>query len=520
MKASSHWPSRGKQMELSEQTQNLLYLDDSHPEEGRLYVSTEHRASPAVQSEIARACRQLPGLDIQPVHLSELRRLQTGRAGTAATGSWSPEQKKVVDFMRRAAKSHASDIHIIIGAGNITAVVFRIHGDLELQAELDVEEGMNLASTIVMSMCDVAPQQFSESDEQDGRLRNEFVKELGLYAARYSAVPTESGLYVVLRVILDESEDIPSLDVLGYLPEQQKLIRRMLQRPEGIIITAGPTGSGKSKTMRTFCHMYIELTRGKRRLVTVEDPVEGMVKGAVQTTILADRNDSESVTRAWQRRLSAFKRLDPDAEVVGEIRDGWSARACISEGKSGSLVLSTLHANDAPGIIDRLTDTLDIPPGMVMDPQVVIGLIAQRLVQILCPSCKKGWNEVRDTLADDERELVEKYCDTTTVAFRSHDGCDAPGCWHGITGRKVIAEVIRPDANFMQLYREQGKLAARSYWVHYMGGITRGAHLMRCIAAGEVDPVDADRLSPLDEDTLNLLPPVALSLPGSGGRHG
>jgi len=507
-------------MEFSEQTLNWLHLDDSNPEQGRLYVSTEHRASPAVQSEIARARRSLPGLDIQPVHLSELRRLQTGRGGSAAAGTWSPEQKKVVDFMRRAGESHASDIHILIGAENITAVVFRIHGDLELQAELDVEEGMSLASTIVMSMCDVAPQAFSETDEQDGRLRNEFVKALGLYAARYSAVPTESGLYVVLRVILDESEDIPSLDVLGYLPEQQKLIRRMLQRPEGIIITAGPTGSGKSKTMRTFCHMYVDLTRGKRRLVTVEDPVEGKVKGAVQTTIIADRNDSESVTRAWQRRLSAFKRLDPDAEVVGEIRDGWSARACISEGKSGSLVMSTLHANDAPGIIDRLTDTLDIPAGMVMDPQVVIGLIAQRLVQTLCPACKQGWADVRETLSEDDRELVETYCNTATVAFRNHAGCSAKGCWHGITGRKVIAEVIRPDARFMQLYRELGKLAARSYWVHHMGGITRGMHLMHYIAAGEVDPIDADKLSPLDEDTLNLLPPEALVLSGSGGGHG
>ncbi|MGF7228186.1 GspE/PulE family protein [Pantoea agglomerans] len=506
-------------MEFSEEAVNWLYMDNSNPELGRLYVSTEHRTSPAVQSEIARAMRQQPQTALQAVHLSELRRLQQGRGNVSGIrGTWSPEQEQVVKFMRRAGESKASDIHILIGAENITAVVFRIHGDLELQAELSVEEGMSLASTIVMSMCDVAPQQFSESDEQDGRLRNEFVKALGLYAARYSAVPTESGLYVVLRVILDESDNAPSLDVLGYLPEQQKLIRRMLQRPEGIVITAGPTGSGKSTTMRTFCQMYIELTGGRRRLVTVEDPVEGKVKGAVQTTIIADRNDPVSVNRAWQRRQAAFKRLDPDAVVVGEIRDGDSAHACIGEGKSGSLVLSTTHANDATGIVDRLTDTLNIAPGMVMDSQVFIGLIAQRLVQTLCSSCKKGWNDVREMLSDDERELVETFCDTATVAFRNHDGCDK--CWHGITGRRVIAEVIRPDARFMQLYREQGKLAARSYWVHYMGGITRGAHLKRYIAAGEVDPIDADKLSPLDEDILNLLPPDAVGLSLSGGDHG
>lgn len=504
-------------MDFSEQTANWLHLDESNPESGRLYVSSEHRANPAVQSEVARVMRQRADLSLQQVHLSELRRLQMGSAGSAAGGTWSPEQQTVVKFMARAGEKNASDIHIIIGDENITAVVFRIHGDLELEAELDVEEGKSLASTIVMSMCDVAPQQFSESDEQDGRLRNEFVKELGLYAARYSAVPTESGLYVVLRVIRDESSNTPTLDALGYLPEHQKLIRRMLQRPEGIVITAGPTGSGKSTTMRTFCQMYVELTGGRRRLVTVEDPVEGKVKGAVQTTIIADRNDPDSVTRAWQRRLSAFKRLDPDAEVVGEIRDGWSARACISEGKSGSLVLSTVHANDATGIVDRLTDTLDIAPGMVMDPQVFIGLIAQRLVQMLCPDCKKRWEDVVDTLSEDDRELVETYCDTQTVAFRNHAGCEK--CWRGITGRKVIAEVIRPDARFMQIFREKGKLVARSYWVHHMKGITRGAHLMRYISAGEVDPIDADKFSPLDEDTINLLSPEMLQLQLSGGEN-
>lgn len=507
-------------MQFSEKTKSLLHLDNSHPEQALLFVSTEHRASPEVQSEIARAMRQLTSLRIQSVHLSELRRLQMGRPGAAVSGNWSPEQNQVVEFMRRAAEAHASDIHFLIGAENITSVVFRIHGDLELQAELSVEEGMSLASTIIMSMCDVAPQQFSESDEQDGRLSNEFVKALNLYAARYSAVPTESGLYVVLRVILDESKDIPSLDTLGYLPEQQKLIRRMLKRPEGIIITAGPTGSGKSTTMRTFCLMYMVQTGGKRRLITVEDPVEGKVPGGVQTTITANQNDPDSVTRSWQRRLSALKRLDYNAAVIGEIRDTWSANASISEAKSGTLVVTTTHANDGTGIIDRLTDTLGIALGMVMDPQVVIGLIAQRLVQILCPTCKKGWADVRETLSEDDRELVETYCDTTTVAFRNHAGCKAAGCWHGITGRKVIAEVIRPDARFMQLYREQGKLAARSYWVHHMGGITRGAHLMSYVAAGEVDPIDADKLSPLDEDTLNLLPPEALVQSISGESHG
>jgi type II secretory ATPase GspE/PulE/Tfp pilus assembly ATPase PilB-like protein len=143
--------------------------------------------------------------------------------------------------------------------------------------------------------------------------------------------------------------------------------------------------------------------------------------------------------------------------------------------------------------------------GQVADPQVMIGLIAQRLVQLLCPHCKQPWEQVKAKLDKDKLTLLTQFCEVEELCFRNHDGCEQ--CYKGVTGRTVIAEVIRPDARFMELFRHNGKIAARAYWVNELGGITRGQHLMRYLNAGLVDPIDADYISPLDEDSLTLLPP-------------
>ncbi|WP_241810726.1 ATPase, T2SS/T4P/T4SS family [Serratia sp. 14-2641] len=360
-----------------------------------------------------------------------------------------------------------------------------------------------------MSMCDVAEKSFNPNRAQDGRVRKEFLQGLQLFGARYAHTPAEFGLYVVMRILPDEGIAPPTLDQLGYLPEQQTLIRRMLGRPEGVIILSGPTGSGKSTTLRTLSDMYLSFTGHRKRLMTLEDPPEGLILGAVQTPIIADKNDPDAVSRAWVRSISAALRLDPDAMVVGEIRDANSVKSALTAAKSGHLVKTTLHANDAVGILDRLTDTLGIPMGQVADPQVMIGLIAQRLVQLLCPHCKKSWRAVSDSLEEEKKALLERFCHVEKLAFRHPEGCEH--CYKGVTGRRVIAEVIRPDARFMELFRHKGKLAARSYWVNALGGITRGQHLLRYLNEGLVDPIDADYISPLDEDSLTLLAPEVTS---------
>ncbi|HHO9701250.1 GspE/PulE family protein [Citrobacter braakii] len=481
------------------------FLDETSAEHPVLYISEAHGSDLTVMSEVAGAFKAHPKLEVKRVQLDRLMELQHSvKSSHADHLQYSSQQAKIINFFRMAKEKGASDIHMLIGINNVTLVQFRVHGDLETVTQLDQEEGMTLASTIVMSMCDVAEKSFNPNRAQDGRVRKDFLQGLNLFGARYAHTPAEFGLYVVMRILPDEGKTPPTLDELGFLPEQQSLIRRMLSRPEGVITLSGPTGSGKSTTLRTFSAMYLDSTGNRKRLMTLEDPPEGLIPGAVQTPIIADKNDPEAVSRAWVRSISAALRLDPDAMVVGEIRDANSVRSTQTAAKSGHLVKTTIHANDAVGILDRLTDTLDIPMGQVADPQVMIGLIAQRLVQELCPTCKKRWEEVKGLLNEDQLTLLTRFCQVEQLCFRHQSGCEH--CYKGVTGRRVIAEVIRPDARFMELFRHNGKLAARSYWVNELGGITRGQHLLRYINAGLVDPIDADYISPLDEDSLTLLP--------------
>ncbi|KOY61560.1 type II secretion protein E [Photorhabdus heterorhabditis] len=479
-----------------------FYLDKSNVEQPIIYVSESHRGNPRLQSILAEQCNSYPNLQIELIQLDKLKEIQQNQPVKHEKAS-NP-QTKVIEYFRKAKELRASDIHFLIGVNNITLVQFRIHGDLETIDKLDIEDGRTLASTIVMSMCDVAEKSFNANRPQDARIRKEFLQAAKLFGARYAHTPAEFGLYVVMRLLPDEGKAPPTLDELGFLPEQQPLIRRMLSTPEGVIILSGPTGSGKSTSLRTFSEIYLSFTNYRKRLLTLEDPPEGLIRGAVQTPIIADKNNPETVSRAWVRSISASLRLDPDAMIVGEIRDSHSVQSGLAAAKSGHLVLTTLHANDSVGILDRLTDTLDIPIGQIADPQVMIGLISQRLVQLLCSNCKKSWQDVKEALEPEKKALLERFCHTEKLFFHNPSGCEH--CYKGVTGRKVIAEIIRPDAKFMSIYRTKGKLAARSYWVHELGGITRGQHLRKYLHAGLVDPINADYISPLDEDSLTLLP--------------
>ncbi|WP_449631938.1 GspE/PulE family protein [Rahnella aceris] len=488
-----------------ESSSSYLYLDLSVLERPALYVSDAHSNQMQVQSEIAGTFKRYPHLKVERVPLDQLKALQNKNVESSETNNaFSREQNNVINFFRQAKEKGASDIHLLIGMHDVTVVQFRVHGDLETVANLEIEEGMTLASTVILSMCDVAEQNFNKGRAQDGRLRKEFVKGINLFGARYSHTPAEFGLYVVMRILPDEGKAPPTLDELGFLPEQQRLIRRMVSRPEGVIILSGPTGSGKSTSLRSFSQMYLDFTGHRKRLLTIEDPPEGLINGAVQTPIIADKNDPDAVSRTWVRSISSSLRLDPDAMIIGEIRDANSVKSALAAAKSGHLVETTLHAIDALGILDRLIDTLDVTVSQVADPQLMIGLIAQRLVQLLCPHCKRSWEQVIETMDPEKKELLEKFCETGKLAFRHQPGC--PECYNGVIGRKVIAEVIRPDARFMELFRHQGKLAARTYWLNEMKGITRVQHLMRYLHEGLVDPIEADYISPLDDDSLTILP--------------
>lgn len=480
---------------------DLIHLSDD-----MFLISENHRNNAQIQT-FYRLVKEKLELEPRFVPLPVLKQHQDNAGAELIT---SQNQQKVIDLFRLARENSASDIHLEIGYQGVTQVSLRIHGELEVIDSLEVQEGNELASTIVLSMCDMAEKQFNAGRQQDGRIASRFLDGLELFGARYAHTPAVYGLYVVMRIIPDDGNVPPTLSELGFLPQQQTLIEQILRKPEGMVILSGPTGSGKSTTLRSFGADYVMRTQGKKRLLTGEDPPEGKILNAVQTAIIADRNNPAAISQAWVRFMTAALRLDPDCILVGEMRCAPSAQTAVNASMTGHLILSTLHANDPFNILERLI-TLDIDPALVADPQLMTGLISQRLVQTLCPHCALTTAQAVSLHPAADMALVHRFCNTEQIRFRNPEGC--PHCRkrirnryvsQGVNGRTVIAEVVQPDTHLLDVYRKKGRLAARRYWHSQLKGITRHEHLMQRINAGQVDPLMAHGVSPLDEDEVFL----------------
>ncbi|EKM5490737.1 Flp pilus assembly complex ATPase component TadA [Salmonella enterica] len=525
---------------MSEHNDAVLLYHNPETTAHELLVDSQRRTDVAVQQRVMSLMEENPGVTMRLVTRSELLRCSEMARQLSEQGEKglrledikkevSSHQGDILNYFMVAKEIGASDIHGTTLPG-LTRIEMRVHGELETISELAEEDGKAQAATIILSMCDVTEPQFYAGRKQDGRVAAKFLRKVGLFGTRYSHTPTADGLHFVMRVIPDDGDVVPTLEKLGFLPEQIRLIKRILRLPEGLIILSGPTGAGKSTTLRACSDLYLGRTRYKKRLLTVEDPPEGRIRGAIQTPILCDKADEAEVRRAWERALSSALRLDPDAILPGELRDLISILAGIFAAQTGHLVLTTLHANSAFSIPERMI-TMGANAGLVADAQLLIGLISQRLVQVLCPHCRVPWSVKKDQLTTEEREYLEKYCSVEGICrpenlhFRNESGC--PACrkavviggkqvatvGQGVAGRSVVAEVVRPDTMLFRLLIQEGKEAAKAYWLSELGGITRRIHLLHKLNAGLVDPLDADLIVPLDEDevTLSVSDPVTSS---------
>ncbi|EFB5816021.1 Flp pilus assembly complex ATPase component [Escherichia coli] len=488
---------------------DYVAIDTDNAGQLRIRVVEGKKHLRAVQEYLTRLRARYQGRvgDFEFTTLDVIARIREATTIAGQENGMNPVQNKMLGYIRHAATLNASDLHITPGRDNtdFTYVEARVHGELEILDIIRKDEGVELLGATYSGMTDVIKgTQFDPSVPQDARLAEKFLKLAGLFGARYSHYPCVGGLYAVLRLIKDDSSHIPTFGMLGYHPKQEQTIRRILQRPEGIITLSGPTGSGKSTTLRTASAAYLEqhgfnntggILLPRRRLFTIESPPEGRIPGAIQTAVM----DS---AQGWVDSIKSALRLDPDGILNGEIRDHDSAITAIKAAMTGHLMLTTIHANDPINILERL-EMEGVQARMIADPQLFIGLLSQRLVQLICPHCRHPWNDVASRRTEDERRLVETFCNADAVYLRNHDGC--PHCWRGVTGRTVIAEVISPDARFFQLYREKGRIEAKTYWHRELGGMTRNQHLLGKINSGLVDPLAAHYISPIDEDSYTLL---------------
>jgi general secretion pathway protein E len=236
---------------------------------------------------------------------------------------------------------------------------------------------------------------------QDGRFR---LRQNGhAVDVRISTMPSLHGEKVVLRLLDLDGVAIP-LDNIGLRDNHLKELRRLIAKPQGIILVTGPTGSGKTSTIYAALN---EIKSEKNNIITIEDPIEYEMKGITQIAI------HEKIGLTFANCLRSVLRQDPDVLLVGEVRDQETARIAMQASLTGHLVFATLHTNDALGAITRLLD-MEIPPYLIASS--VSGILAQRLVQVLCPDCKVP--------AQYNAKLLARLGSATVKSFQRGPGCE------------------------------------------------------------------------------------------------
>jgi len=294
----------------------------------------------------------------------------------------APVIRWVNNLFYNAVRDRASDIHIEPTEREVQ-VRCRIDGRLQLSktahrgflpsivSRVKIEAGLNIAEKRL---------------PQDGRITKKISGKL--VDVRVSTVPTAKGERVVMRM-LDKEQVLLDLPALGFDSHQLELMEHLVNRPNGIILVTGPTGSGKTTTLYGCLN---KINRPDRNILTVEDPVEYELPGIGQMQV------QPKIGLTFAAGLRSFLRQDPDVIMVGEIRDHETADIAIHASLTGHLVLSTLHTNDAPGAITRLVD-MGVQPFLISSS--VMAVLAQRLVRRLCPHCREPY----EPTADNFREL-------------------------------------------------------------------------------------------------------------------
>lgn len=319
-----------------------------------------------------------------------------------------------------AARMNASDVHLVPDA-HFMRVDFRLDGKIHPQAQIPLNLANHIVSRIkVLSGLDISERRLP----QDGAIRTRLPdRNMDL---RVSVLPAVRGEAVVLR-LLDMQVGIVKLDELGFDPQDQERLRQAIALPHGLILLTGPTGSGKSTTLRAALDFI--LSTENRHILTVEDPVEVKMEGITQVRV------HDKIDYSFARALRHFLRHDPDVIMVGEIRDGETARIAVQSALTGHLVLSTLHTNDAPGAIARLLD-MGAEPYLVSSAASLI--IAQRLVRLLCLHCR---HRLPITLAEQKVLASMGYKGPPMTELWQPKGC--PHCNQiGYKGRTVLYEMM------------------------------------------------------------------------------
>ena len=347
----------------------------------------------------------------------------------------APVTKIVATILRYAVEGGASDIHVEPSPEK-THVRFRMDGELHTSLELPGK----VHPAVVARIKILSQMRLDERRKpQDGRFSATVEKRRIDF--RVSTFPTQFGEKVVMR-ILDRSKSLATLETIGFTGDDLVSIREILDRPYGIVLISGPTGSGKSTTLFA---MLSALDREQSNVVSVEDPVEYEIPGVAQSQVHPE------IGYTFAAGLRSILRQDPDIIMVGEIRDKETAQLAIQAALTGHLVFSTIHTNTAAGVISRLVD-------MGVDPYLIaptlIAAIGQRLVRRLCPNAGKEMpvsDSIRIMLDKQFSDLPEQFRKTLPTFSTFYEAIPTPECPNGTRGRMAVFEILKMDKEIEQV---------------------------------------------------------------------
>lgn len=347
------------------------------------------------------------------------------------------EEAPIVKFVNKllvdAIRMGASDLHFE-PYEKIYRIRYRVDGVMREIARPPIQISNRLATRLkVMSQMDISEKRVP----QDGRIKLKINKNKAI-DFRVNALPTLFGEKIVLR-ILDASSATLGIDALGYEPEQKALFMEALEKPQGMLLITGPTGSGKTVSLYTGLNI---LNTVENNISTAEDPVEINMEGVNQVNV------NTKVGLTFASALKSFLRQDPDIIMVGEIRDLDTAEIAIKAAQTGHMVLSTLHTNSAAETLTRLRNMGVASFNIATSVNLVI---AQRLARKLCPVCKK-------TIDIPENSLKELGFTTEDIAtgFKVYQPVGCPECRDGYKGRIGIYEVMKVTPEIARIIMEDG----------------------------------------------------------------
>ncbi|WP_180172064.1 type IV-A pilus assembly ATPase PilB [Acinetobacter sp. YH12023] len=351
-----------------------------------------------------------------------------------ATGDEAPIVKYINKLLVDAIRMGASDLHFE-PYEKTYRVRYRVDGVLRTITNPPLQLATRLASRLkVMSQMDISEKRIP----QDGRIKLKLSKNKAI-DFRVNSLPTLFGEKLVLR-ILDPSSAMLGIDALGYEPDQKELFMQALEKPQGMLLITGPTGSGKTVSLYTGLNI---LNREDTNISTAEDPVEINLEGINQVNV------NNKVGLTFSAALKSFLRQDPDIVMVGEIRDLETAEIAIKAAQTGHMVMSTLHTNSAPETLTRLRN-MGVPSFNIATSVNLV--IAQRLARRLCSQCKETVDVPKQSLL----ELGFTEDDLNTPEFQIYQPVGCAECREGYKGRVGIYEVMKVTPEISRIIMEDG----------------------------------------------------------------